>query len=386
MGEEVEVGLLFSTSGSYRALGQALLRGALLAIEEVNTNPEIGLRLKPTIVNPEGRLSNYRSLGHDLLCRRNIKHIIGCYTSSSRKEVLPLFEKHDGLLWYPSHYEGFETSDNIIYTGAAPNQHIVPLAQHLLQNCGRRAWLIGSNYIWAWENNRILREATQDAGGEILGERYLPIGDADLEWLIHIILDDHPDFIFNTMIGESAYAFFRTFARICSERGLKQESRPLIASCSLSEPELLEIGPGADLGHLSSSVYFETLDTPENEAFVSAWRRRFPGCGPTSADAEAAYNTVQLFARSVKAAGSQEVAAVREASASVLYIAPQGRIHIDGDNHHCYLTPRIGRSIEGGRFEVIYEAKIPVRPDPYLLWHSPRVSACCKPPSKIRAL
>ena len=94
-----------------------------------------------------------------MLAEQGLVHVVGCYTSSSRKEVLPLFEKHDGLLWYPSHYEGFESSDNVVYTGAAPNQHIVPLAEHLLRHYGTSAYCLGSNYIWAWENNKIMREA-----------------------------------------------------------------------------------------------------------------------------------------------------------------------------------------------------------------------------------
>ena len=116
-------------------------------------------------------------------------HVVGCYTSSSRKEVLPYFEKYDGLLWYPSHYEGFESSEHVIYTGAAPNQHIVPLAESLLKNCGTRAYCIGSNYIWAWKNNKIMREAVFSAGGVVLAERYFPVGELDFDAVIEQIIE-----------------------------------------------------------------------------------------------------------------------------------------------------------------------------------------------------
>jgi ABC-type branched-subunit amino acid transport system substrate-binding protein len=129
-----------------------MLNGALLAVDQVNKT-DLGLRIEPVVVNPGGVLSQYAALA-TMLLRRGIRHVVGCYTSSSRKEVIPLFEKHDALLWYPSHYEGFESSSNVIYTGASPNQHVLPLIEYLLQHHGHRAFCVGSNYIWGWENNR----------------------------------------------------------------------------------------------------------------------------------------------------------------------------------------------------------------------------------------
>src|ERR1700712_2183852 len=135
-----------------------MLNGAILAIEEVNAAAGSGLQLKPVIADPGGELSHYPLLCRDML-DNGIRHVVGCYTSSSRKELIPLIEKRDALLWYPSHYEGFESSSNVIYTGAVPNQHIVPLIDYMLQQPHRkRVFCVGSNYIWAWENNRVLRE------------------------------------------------------------------------------------------------------------------------------------------------------------------------------------------------------------------------------------
>jgi hypothetical protein len=139
-----------------------MLNGALLAFREVEEAG--GISIQPVVVNPSGDLSRYRALSLELL-GSGIRHVVGCYTSSSRKEVIPCFEKHDGLLWYPSHYEGFESSDNVIYTGAAPNQHVLPLVDYLASRIGSRAFCVGSNYIWAWENNRIFREALTACGG-----------------------------------------------------------------------------------------------------------------------------------------------------------------------------------------------------------------------------
>ncbi len=199
-------------------------------------------------------------------------------------------------MWYPSHYEGFETSDNVVYTGASPNQHIVPLIRHLLARGDRTAFCIGSNYIWPWENNRILRETLTLAGGRVMAERYFAVGETEFTQVIDAILAARPDFVFNTLIGVSAYRFFQELRRACRERGIDQAREIPVASCSLAEPELEAIGPEAVDGHLSSSVYFSSIETPRNRAFTEAYAARFPE-GPTpSADTEAAYIAVHLLA------------------------------------------------------------------------------------------
>lgn len=367
-GEVVKIGLLFSVTGPYRTIGQAMRNGALLAVEEINRDPAWPFRFETTSVDPGGDNRIYAGAAQRMLAQDGIVHVVGCYTSSSRKEVLPFFEKHDGLLWYPSHYEGFESSENVVYTGAAPNQHIVPLADYLLKHCGVTAYFVGSNYIWAWENNKIMRDAVQGAGGQVLAERYLPVGETDFEGIIRQILDSRPSFVFNTLIGDSAYAFFRAFRATARAHGIEQQSAMPVASCSLAEPELVEIGPEAADGHISSSVYFESVETDLNRQFVAAYHARFPDAGPSCADVEASYLAVHLLARAIRRAGTDEMVRVRAAVANLAFEAPQGRIHIDRENRHCYLTPRIGISNSSFAFEIIYEAPRPVKPDPYLVW------------------
>jgi urea transport system substrate-binding protein len=316
-----------------------------------------------------------------MLTHDGLVHVVGCDTSSSRKEVLPFFEKYDGLLWYPSHYEGFESSEHVVYTGAAPNQHIVPLAKHMLRTYGRRAFCIGSNYIWAWENNKIMREAVLAAGGTVLAERYFPVGETDFAAVIGQIFAARPSFVFNTLIGLSAYEFFRAFRLAAVRRGLDQPKQLPVASCSLAEPELIEIGADACDGHLSSSVYFESIDTPRNRAFVAAYRRRFPEAGPTSADAESSYLAVHLLARAVRAAASSDMPPTRAALAHIAIDAPQGRVQVDHRNRHCCLTPRIGVSNREGGFDIIYEAPRPIRPDPYLVEEGVLQTTLPQPPA-----
>ena len=377
-GKVFRVGVMFSTTGSYSVVARSMLNGALLAFREIADagGPVV---LEPVVVDPSGELARYRALSLELLAS-GIRHVVGCYTSSSRKEVIPCFEKFDGLLWYPSHYEGFESSDNVIYTGAAPNQHVLPLVEYLTAQIGNRAFCIGSNYIWAWENNRIFREALMARGGTVVAERYLPIGDSDFDRPIAAILEQRPDFVFNNLIGTSAYAFFRAFRAACRARGIDQAAAIPIASCTLSEPELAEIGQDAVDGHLSSSVYFSSLPSPVNTAFIRAYAEAFPAGPVSSADAEASYIAVKLLAAALRQAGADDAQAVRSAVANQRLVAPQGEVRIDPQTYHAWLTPRIGRSTASGQFEALLEARDPVAPDPYLVQTSPRFATAMRSP------
>ncbi|HZV07931.1 MAG TPA: transporter substrate-binding domain-containing protein [Gemmataceae bacterium] len=373
------IGVMFSTTGPYSVVARSMLNGALLAFREIAETGS-AFSLEPVVVNPSGDLSRYRALSLALL-GAGIRHVVGCYTSSSRKEVIPCFEKFDGLLWYPSHYEGFESSDNVIYTGASPNQHVLPLVDYLASRVGSRAFCVGSNYIWAWENNRIFREALTARGGVVVAERYLSVGDTEFDQVIAAILDQHPDFVFNNLIGTSAYAFFRAFRAACRVRGIDQATAIPVASCTLSEPELAEIGPEAVDGHLSSSVYFSSLKSPANDAFSGAYAKAFPDGPVSSADAEASHIAVKLLAAALEQAGTDDARAVRAAVANQRLFAPQGEVRIDPQTYHAWLTPRIARSGHDGQFEVLLEARSPVAPDPYLVQSSPRFAVAMRCPA-----
>jgi ABC-type branched-subunit amino acid transport system substrate-binding protein len=373
------IGLLFSTTGPYGIVAQSMLNGTVLALEEFRSDV---VTLEPVIADPGGSLERYTTLCGRLL-REGIRHIIGCYTSSSRKEIIPLIEKHDSVLWYPSHYEGFETSANVIYTGAAPNQHIIPLIDYMVPRYGNRVVSVGSNYIWAWENNRIMRETILTRGGSVAFERHVPIGETDFTSLIEDILAQRPCFVFNTLIGDSAYAFLRQFRTASAARGIDQAISYPVASCTLSEPELEAIGGNAVSGHISSSVYFSSVGTPENAAFLAAYQRRFPQGPAASADAEASYIAARFLCGALERAGSDDVKAVRAAVVNQRLRAPQGEVWVDPETLHTYLTPRIGVSNATARFDIVREAAQPMAPDPYLLKSSPRF-ALEQPANRLR--
>lgn len=369
--EKIPVGLVFSVTGPYSAVASAMLNGALLAIDEVDTDDAYEFVLEPKFVDPAGNLTGYRSACEAMLKREGVRHIVGCYTSSSRKEVIPCFEKYDGLLWYPSHYEGFETSSNVIYTGAAPNQHIIPLANFMMKEYGKRAFCVGSNYIWAWENNRILREILTANGGDVVSEKYIPVGSQDVDHLITDIVRHRPDFIFSSLIGDSRYAFVKAHQALGEKNSAFRKDCVPITDCSLSEPELLRIGPNASPGLIASSVYFQSIESGRNDRFIASYQARFGAHMVTCADAEASYISVLLLANAIRRAGTTGIDAIRRAAMGSAIDAPQGRVTIDADNAHCYLTPRLARARDDRRFEIFTEAPKPVKPDPYLVWLDP---------------
>lgn len=378
----LQIGLLFSTEGPYATVAQALLNGAALACREVNEDRSLHLQIEPFHVNPRGQLDNYRD-GLQSMLDRGITHVCGCYTSSSRKEVLPIIEKHDALLWYPSHYEGFETSQNVIYTGSSPNQHLTPLIGFLFKEYGRTAYCIGSNYIWAWESNRVFREGITRLGGQIAAERYVPVGEADLDQYIREILELRPDYIFNSLIGSSSYEFLRRLRRASAAAGIDQPREMPVASCTLSEPELHAIGADAADGQITSSVYFSSLQTTRNVDFVAAYRRAFPNGPVACADAESSYIAIHLLARAVARAGSEDIAQVRAAVTACHFDAPQGPVKIDPETMHAYLTPHIGVSRTDYEFDVLIGSRGPVQPDPYLVQWS-RTTEPPSLPSQLR--
>jgi ABC-type branched-subunit amino acid transport system substrate-binding protein len=357
------IGILYSRSGATSVTESAHFFGTTLAVEEINAlGGVLDRQLVPTVYDPEGDSAEYRRLASRMLIDDEINVIFGCSRSSSRKAVLPVIERNNALLWYCSFYEGFEYSPNVIYTGAVPNQNSVQLAAYLLQDKGKRFFLVGADYIYPRESNRVMRDVVEQHGGEVLDEIYLPIeaGKAELEDVLHDIKAVQPDVVFSTLVGESARLFYTLYR----EHGLDPGRIP-IASLSMAEEEIRLIGPELCEGHITAATYFGSLQNESNERFIRLWRERF-GDRPTSTWSEMAYTQVHLFARALERTGSLDRRKLVEAVRTVKFESPEGPITVDAENNHCVLTPRIGVCRSDGQFEVVWESSEPVKPDPYL--------------------
>jgi urea transport system substrate-binding protein len=358
----VPLGLVFSQSGPYAMMACEMLKSALMAVDEINQGDAFDFAFAPHLRDPGGVVAAYHTACADLIREDRVDHIVGCYTSASRKQVIPIVERTERLLWHPARYEGFESSDNVIYVGAAPNQHVVPLVRHMLDQISSEVFCIGSNYVWTWETNRVVREIVTSAGGGILAERLLELGETAVDHIVKEIIDRKPPVVFNTLVGESSYAFMRALHQATTRAG---PAIPML-SCSLCEPELKLIGSAASVGCITSSAYFESIERPENRAFVARWKARHGADSNPSVDGQSTYVCVMLLARAIRRAGAVDVAAVRRAAANHRYDSPQGPVWVDPDNNHCFLTPRLARSVPGCQFEIFWEADAPERPDPYL--------------------
>ncbi|WP_245286831.1 transporter substrate-binding domain-containing protein [Bradyrhizobium sp. Tv2a-2] len=358
----IPLGLVFSRSGPYAMMGREMEKSALMAVDEINQSATFDFTFTPHLRDPGGVVPAYHAACEDLIRSAGVDHIVGCYTSASRKQVIPIVERTERLLWHPARYEGFESSDNVIYVGAAPNHTVVPLVRHMLEHIASDVFCAGSNYVWTWETNRVLRDLVASAGGRLLAERLLELGDISVDHIVGEIIDRRPPAVFNTLVGESSYSFMRALHAASARAGL---SIPVL-SCSLCEPELKMIGPAASVGCITSSAYFESIEEPENQAFVARWKARHGDDSHVSVDSQSTYVCIMLLARAIRRAGSVDVAAVRRAAANDCYNSPQGPVWVDPDNNHCFLTPRLARAVDGCRFEIFWEADAPERPDPYL--------------------
>ncbi|RDU97198.1 transporter substrate-binding domain-containing protein [Trinickia dinghuensis] len=361
--EQWRIGVLYSRAGVTSATESEHFFGTVLAIEEINAAGGVaGHLLDPVVYDPKGDADEYRRLATRMLQEDDVTVIFGCSTSSSRKAVLPVIERNNALLWYCSIYEGFEYSPNVIYTGAVPNQNSMQLAAWLLRHVGRRFFLVGADYIYPRESNRIIRDIVEDHGGEIVEEVYLP-SDADpasLKTVIDEIESVGPDVVFSTLIGRGA----RTFYTMYRERGFDPARHP-IASLTMTEGEIRMIGPELCGGHIVAASYVNTLDNESNRRYLDAWRTRF-GDEPASMWSEMAYNQVHLFARALARAQSLDTARLVEAVHEVEFDSPEGMLRIDPGNNHATLTPRIAICRADGTFDVVWESRGPVKPDPYL--------------------
>jgi ABC-type branched-subunit amino acid transport system substrate-binding protein len=349
----IEIGLLFSRSGSYSLVSQAGRMGALKAIQAVNSDPSLDVTFTPVERDPGGNIDAYQPLCAEILESTTSRHLIGTTTSWSRKEIIPTLERAGGMLWYPCPYEGFEASDHVIYTHACPNQHLVPLLEWAVPRFGGRGYLVGSNYIWGWESNRVARDRIHAAGGAVLAERYLPIGETDIDRIIDEIAATRPDFILNSLIGLSSYRFLAAMKSM--------PAPPPILSCNLTECELPALGDSGE-GVIAAGPYFRGAQGwpgVDGSEFASSFEA-------------SAYLSVRILAGLLAYRPGAESLPLRD----LVTPAAAARYGIDPATNHMTL-PALIAELRGGKFHILSRRE-GVAPDPYLS-HSPSGTATRRP-------
>ncbi|MEO0770859.1 MAG: urea ABC transporter substrate-binding protein [Cyanobacteria bacterium J06649_4] len=358
----ITVGILHSLSGTMAISETTVVDAEELAIEEINAAG--GVLGKQIVAVKEDGASDWPTFAEKaekLIDQDGVSVVFGCWTSASRKAVLPVFEEKDHMLWYPVQYEGQECSKNIFYTGAAPNQQIEPAVDWLLENKGTDFFLVGSDYVFPRTANNIIKEQLKANGGTTVGEDYLPLGNTEVTPIIEKIQQALPDggVIFNSLNGDSNVAFFKQL----KSAGMGPDKYPVM-SVSIAEEEVRQIGPEFLEGHYAAWNYFQTVETPENEKWVADFKAKYGDDRVTNDPMEAAYIMVYLWAQAVEQAGTTDIPAVREAAYGQTFDAPEGLVTMQ-PNHHISKTVRIGEVRADGLFDVVSSTDGPLDPVPW---------------------
>ena len=374
----VKVGILHSLSGTM-AISETVLKDvALMAIEEINAKGGVmGARIEPVVVDPASNWPLFAEKARQLLTQDKVGAVFGCWTSVSRKSVLPVFEELNGLLFYPVQYEGEEISRNVFYTGAAPNQQAIPAVEYLMSKDGggaKRFVLLGTDYVYPRTTNKILRAFLKAKGvaEKDIDEVYTPFGHSDYQTIVSNIKKfsaGGKTAVISTINGDSNVPFYKELGN----QGLKATDVPVVAF-SVGEEELRGVDTKPLVGHLAAWNYFMSVKNAENDGFVKKWAayakaKNIPGHKDkplTNDPMEATYIGIYMWKQAVEKAKSFEVDKVRVAMAGQSFKAPSGFIaKMDEKNHHLHKPVYIGEVKADGQFNIVWKTKGPIKAQPW---------------------
>jgi urea transport system substrate-binding protein len=373
----VKVGILHSLSGTM-AISETVLKDvALMAIEEINAKGGVlGRKIEPVVVDPASNWPLFAEKARQLISQDKVAAVFGCWTSVSRKSVLPVFEELNGLLFYPVQYEGEELSKNVFYTGAAPNQQAIPAVEYLMSKEGgaaKRFVLLGTDYVYPRTTNKILRAFLKSKGipDSAISEVYTPFSHTDYQTIVANIKkfsSGGKTAVISTINGDSNVPFYKELGN----QGLKATDVPVVAF-SVGEEELRGVDTKPLVGHLAAWNYFMSVKNPENEAFKKKWAayakaKKLPGADKplTNDPMEATYIGIYMWKQAVEKVKSFDVDKVIPAVGGQTFKAPGGfTVKMDEKNHHLHKPVFIGEVKADGQFNVVWKTKGPVKAQPW---------------------
>ena len=372
--ETIKVGVLHSLSGTMAISETSLKDVVLMAVEELNAaGGVLGKKVEAVVVDPASDWPLFNEKAKELITKEKVAVTFGCWTSVSRKSVLPTFEEYNALLFYPVQYEGEEQSLNVIYTGATPNQQLIPAAEYMMKEMGcTKFYLLGTDYVFPRTANKVLKAYLKSVGvaDEDIIEEYTPFHHQDYQTIVAKIKKfgaSGDACVLSTINGDSNVPFYKEFAN----QGLTSELCPIMAF-SVAEDELRAMDVQPLVGHLAAWNYFQSIDTPENKVFVKAFKKycadnNLPGGMDRVTDdpIEAAYFGVKGWAMACEKAGSTDVDAVREAIYGLEFNAPGGAKKFHESNQHTYKPVLVGEIMADGQFKIVWETEGLVEPDSY---------------------
>ena len=363
----VKVGILHSQTGTMAISETSLRDMELMAIEEINASGGVlGRQIEPIVEDTRSRNEQFARKARKLLLEDSVVAVFGCWTSSSRKEVLPQFVEHNGLLFYPVQYEGNESCPNVIYGGAVPNQQILPSIDWLLSAEGgskQRFFLVGSDYVFPRTANLIIKKYLESKSLSIVGEIYARLRQQQFEPVVSSIQKADADVVISTINGDSNIHFYSELSR----QKITADKLPVVAT-SVGEDELRSLLPEQVQGHYAAWNYFQSIPTDINRQFVERFRRDHGLDRVTDDPMEAAYSQVYVWKLAAEKADSFDTSAIQQAFRAgdgIAWEAPGGRIKVDPKTQHTYRTFRLGRIRDDRQFDVVVEAPSWTAPDPY---------------------
>jgi len=375
--DPIKVGVLHSLSGTMAISETALKNTALMTFEQVNAAGGImGRPIEPVVVDPASNWPLFAEKARQLITQDKVAAVFGCWTSVSRKSVLPVFEELNGLLFYPVQYEGEELSQNVFYTGAAPNQQAIPAVEYLMSEDGgsaKRWFLLGTDYVYPRTTNKILRAFLKSKGvaEKDIEEIYTPFGHSDYQTIVANIKKfaaGGKTAVVSTINGDSNVPFYKELGN----QGLKATDVPVVAF-SVGEEELRGIDTKPLVGHLAAWNYFMSVKNPENDKFIKMykdWAKKnsVPNLDTvvTNDPMEATHVGIHMWKQAVEKAKSIEVDKVRPAMSGQTFKAPCGfTLTMDKTNHHLHKPVFIGEVTATGQFNVVWKTKGPIRAQPW---------------------
>ena len=358
--DTVKVGILHSLTGTIAIAEKSVVDAEQLAIEEINKSGGVmGHKIDAIVEDGASDWPTFAEKARLLLEKDKVAAVFGCYTSASRKAVLPVFEKLKGLLYYPTYYEGLEQSPNIMYTAQEASQSVIAAMNWLMQNKGKTFYMIGSDYIWPRTTIKIAKAVLAKAGGKLVGEDYYPLGHIEFSSAINKIKSAKPDVILNCVVGGSNVAFFKQL----TAAGITGKNQTLL-SLAVSEEEVSGIGADNTVDTLTCMGYFQSLKNPANEKFVKAFKAKYGAKRVVGDTLECGYNGVYLWKLAAEKAKSFDVAKVVAASSNLELDAPEGKVKFHATNHHLWKHARIGVFQPDGQVKMIYESPL-IEPNPF---------------------
>ena len=360
--DTVQVGILHSVTGTMAISETGSVEAEKLAIEQINAMGGV-LGRQIEIIQEDGASDwpTFAEKARKLLVQDKVAAVFGCWTSASRKAVLPVFENENGMLYYPTFYEGLEQSKNVIYTGQEATQQILAGLDWIAEEKDAKTfYLVGSDYIWPRTSNKIARKHIESVlGGTVVGEEYYPLGNTNFGSLINKIRLKKPDVVYSSIVGGSNVAWWKQL----KAAGITAD-RQTIMTISVTEDEVLGIGGENMEGFYSSMKYFQSLDNENNVEFVKAFKERWGDDSVIGDVTQAAYLGPWLWKAAVEKAGSFDVDAVAAASAEIeLTTAPEGYVKVH-ENHHLWSKLRVGQWQADGQAKVVYESDL-IEPNPF---------------------